>query len=157
MRAILDFVNGRLQQMPRGLSVLTNAFLLFAVLFPVVTLLLLVAHGHDSYFVINGTQVTYDEFWRRGGFWTFLLVGIYCAVLVYGFLHASRWSRPLFLLPCVVGPILAVIYHHTTLTLYNYLSGLFGTALLVWYLYFRQTVRDYYAKTHKPVASYEGS
>ena len=151
MRAILNFVNGRLEQMPRGLSVLANVLLLFAVLFPVLTVLMLVLHGYSSHFVMNGKQVSYEEFWQRGGFLTFFLIGIYCAVVVYGLLRASRWSRPLLLLPWVAGPILAVIHHHTTLTLYNYLSGLFSAALLVWYLYFRQTVRDYYAKTHKPV------
>jgi hypothetical protein len=152
MRGIIHFVNSRLQQMPRGLSVLTNVLLLFAVLFPLLTLLLLVAHGRDSHFVINGTQVTYDDFGRRGGFLTFFLIGVYCAVLVYGFLHASCWSRPLLLLPFIVSPILTFIRYHGTLAPYNYLISFLAIALLVWYLFFRQTVRDYYAKIDEPLA-----
>jgi succinate dehydrogenase hydrophobic anchor subunit len=150
MRAILDYLNRRLQQMPRGLSVLTNVFLLFAFLLPAFTLLCLLAYALGTHSV-NGVQLSYSEFWRHMRLFTFFGFGIYFAVLAFGLLHATRWSRPLLLLPWVVGPILAVIHHHAKLTLYNYLSGLFSTALLVWYLYFRQTVRDYYAKTHKPV------
>jgi surface polysaccharide O-acyltransferase-like enzyme len=155
MRAILNYVNGRLQQMPRGLSVLTNVLLLFAVLFPVITLLILVgAHNHDARFIIDGRQATYDEFWRRNGYLSYLpffIIGIYSGILAYGFLHASRWSRPLLVLPFIVSFVLDVIYHHATLAFYRYLSPLLFITLLVWYLFFRQTVGDYYAKTHKPV------
>ena len=151
MRAIIGFVSRRLQQMPYGLRVLTKVLLIFAFIFPIVTVISLLSHGSHFYFVISGKQVTYDEFLRRGGFLTFFLIGIYCAILVFGFLRASGWSRPLLLLPPVASPIFAVIYHHVV-PFYNYLISLFGIALLVWYLFFRQTVRDYYARTHEPVA-----
>ena len=151
MRAILNFVNRRLEQMPRALAVLASVLLLFAVLFPVGTVLLLVLHGYDSHFVMNGKQVPYDEFWRRGGFLTSFIIGIYCAALVYGLLRASRWSRLLLVFPFIVSFVLDVIYNHATLAFYRYLSPLLFITLLVWYLFFRQTVRDYYARTHKPV------
>jgi predicted membrane-bound spermidine synthase len=151
MHAILDYVNRRLQQMPHGLSVLTNVFLLFAFLSPAFTLVCLLAYvlGNHS---ISGVQVSYSEFWRRMHLLTFFGLGIYSAVLAFGFLHATRWSRPLLLLPFVCSPILGVIHRSSTFTLYNYVSALFTIILFAWYLFFRQTVRDYYAKTQNPVA-----
>jgi hypothetical protein len=127
-------------------SVLTKVLLTFAVLFPVVSLL---AHGRDSYFIINGDHVSYDEFRRRGGFLALFLIGVCCAVLAYGLLHASRWSRPLLLLPAVASLVLVVIRHHTApLPLYNYLSSLPAIILLAWYLFYRQTVKNYYINTN---------
>jgi hypothetical protein len=111
-----------------------------------------VAPVRDSHYVINGTQVTRDEFLIRGGFLTMFCIGVYCGVAAYGLLHASRWSRPLLLLPPVAGPILAVIRHSTTMTVYNYMSSVIIIALWVWYLFFRQTVKDYFAKKTNPIA-----
>jgi hypothetical protein len=152
MRAIINYLNGRLQQMPRGLSLLTNLLMLFAFLFPVLTILTLTLPVSNSHFVINGAQVTRDEFLRRDGFLPFLCVGVYCGVAAYGLLHASRWSRPLLLLPPVAGSVLAVIRHSTTMTVYNCMSSVIIIALGVWYLFFRQTVRDYFAAKNQPVA-----
>jgi hypothetical protein len=151
MRRILHFVNSQLQQMPRGLSVLTRVFLVFAIIIPVIILLTVAAQGRYSYFVLNGRQVSYQEFWRDGGLLTFLIIAIYSAILVYGFLHASRWSRPLLLLPFIALPIWGM-FRHATFSLYGALSSVFTIAILVWYLFFRRTVRDYYRRADEPAA-----
>jgi hypothetical protein len=138
--------------MPRGLWLLTNLLMLFAFLWPVIALLLLILPAPHSGYAINGEQVTRNEFLICGGFLTMFCIGVYCGVTAYGLLHASRWSRPLLLLPPVVGPVLAVIRHSTTMTAYNYLSSVIIIALGVWYLFFRQTVRDYFAAKNQPIA-----
>ncbi len=155
MRNITHFVSSRLQQMPYGLRVVSKVLLIFAFVFPIFTLILLLAHGQHSHFVINGKQVTYEEFLHRGGFLQFFLIGIYSAILVYGFLHASRWSRPLCFLPFAISLFLAVFHSSQAplaTALYGYLSLICSAALLSWYLFYRQTVRDYYARTQKPAA-----
>jgi hypothetical protein len=136
--------------MPRGLSLLTNLFLLFAFIFPAFSLICLLSYALGNH-SINGVQLSFGDFWRRMQLLIPFGVGIYSALIAYGFLRATRWSRPLFVLPCVASLVLGVI-HYTTLTLYGCLSSLVGVALPVWYLFFRHTVRDYYARAQQPVA-----
>jgi len=149
MRSILHFVCSRLQQMPNGLRVVSKVLLTFAFVFPIFTLLLVMPHGRDAHYSINGTPVTYDEFLRHGHFVPFFLIGIYSGILAYGFIRASRWSRPFCFLPFIVSFITAIIYHPPPLAvvLYNCVSLVLTAAILGWYLFFRQSVRDYYDKT----------
>jgi len=146
MRSLIHFVNGRLAQMPRGLAVLTKVFFLFAVLLPIFAILILVSSGQGSRFTINGSPVSYDEFRRRAGLTSPFILAIYSAVNAYGLIHASRWSRPLLLVSAVSLPVLAVI-HHATFSIADDLSQALTIGLIGWYLFFRQTVRDYYAGT----------
>jgi hypothetical protein len=136
--------------MPYGLRLLTRLFITFAILFPIFALVFLLAYALGNH-SINGVQVSYSEFWQRMNLLTLFGSGVYSAILSYGFLHASPWSRPLCLLPVVVSSILAVIHRYSALTIYNYLNFICFMAILTLYLYFRQTVRDYYAKTDNPV------
>lgn len=78
----------------------------------------------------------------------FFLIGIYSAILVYGFLHAHRWSRPLCFLPFAISLAMALIRPPSSLGLVLYAcSGpSLAVALLVWYLFFHQPVRNYFAK-----------
>jgi hypothetical protein len=151
MRSLINFVNSRLRQMPRGLVVFTRVFFLFAVLLPIFVVFILLSHGQGSRFTINGSPASYDEFRRQGGIVWFFIFSIYSAVNVYGLIHASRWSRPLLLLPVVSLSILAFI-HHATFSAADWLSQVLTIGLMVWYLFFRQTVRDYYANIHKSEA-----
>src|SRR6266403_2744466 len=45
---------------------------------------------------INEQQVTFAEFWHRGGGPIFFIAGILFPVTGYGFVHAQDWSRYLF-------------------------------------------------------------
>jgi len=152
MRSIIHFVSSRLQQMPYGLRIVSRVLLIFAFVFPIFTLLLVLPHGRDVHYSINGTPVTYDEFLRRGHFVPFFLIGIYSGILAYGFIRASRWSRPICFLPFFMLFITGIIYHQPPLAvaLYDCLILVLQVTLLGWYLFYRQSVRDYYVKT--PVA-----
>ena len=140
--------------MPYGLRVVSKVLLTFAFVIPAITLILLFAHGQNSHFVIDGKQVTYEEFLHRGGFFQFFLIGIYSAILAYGFLSAARWSRPLCFLPFVVSFILAFTHQPPPLVIAicDYSSLVMSVALFVWYLFYRRSVRDYYSKIQAPVA-----
>ncbi|HEY1788381.1 MAG TPA: hypothetical protein VGJ73_09515 [Verrucomicrobiae bacterium] len=153
MRKIIQFVNARLQQMPYGLRLISNLSLLFTFIVPAIVVITLLAHGQYSRFEINGRQVTYEQFWQGGGFLAAFLFGIYCALLAYGLLRASRWSRPLCLLPPVVFSILILFHRQPSpaVALYNCLGLACEAALLVWYLFYRRTVRDYYASAREPM------
>jgi hypothetical protein len=154
MRTIINFVSHRLQEMPFGLRIVSKVLLVFAFVFPIFTLLLVLPYGRGIHYSVNGASVTYDEFLRRGHFIPFVFIGIYSGILACGFIRAARWSRPLCFLPFAVSFILAFIHHQPPLTVavYDYLSLSLLVALLAWYLFFRQTVRDYYAKTQAPAA-----
>src|SRR5450432_3693227 len=132
MRSIIHFVSSRLQQMPYGLRVVSRVLLTFAFVFPIFTLLLVLPLGRGVHYSINGTPVTYDEFLRRSHFLSFFLVGICSGILAYGFIRASRWSRPVCFLPFVVSFITAFIYHKPSLAaaLYDCLSLVLTVALL---------------------------
>src|SRR5215472_3886454 len=141
---IINFVSNRLQQMPYGLRVVSRVLLGFAILIPIMTVLSMLSgnHGHYS---INGKSVSYDEFFHRGGFVMCFLIGIYCAVLVYGFLCAHRWSRLLCFLPLAISLALALIHPPPSpgLALYTWVSLSLAVAFLVWYLFFHQPVKNY--------------
>jgi hypothetical protein len=81
-----------------------------------------------------------------------LLIAIGSAVFVYGLLLATRWSRPLLISYLVVATIWAIIQHHSTDSFSDYLGMLASDGFIVWILYFRRDVRDYYARAHKSVA-----
>lgn len=147
---ITCFASNQLRQMPYGLRVLSRVHLWFAFLFPASTLILLLMHGPNSpfSFSVGGKHVTYEEFLRSGGFLWFFLFGIYSGVLAFGFLRATRWSRPLCFLPTFVW-LFATILHPKRLfsiAVYHYLIFACEVGLLVWYLFFRRTVRDYFAR-----------
>ena len=118
----MNFVTRRLRDMPNGLAWLTRIHMVL----PVVALL-----------------IVYQEFGRY--LVPFILVCIYSVAAVYGFLHASRWSRPVIVLSYAIPPI----FRHE-MPASGYLSWIMIAGILAWYLYFSQAVRDYYAK--RPVA-----
>jgi hypothetical protein len=147
MRSIIHFVSSRLQQMPYGLRVASRVHLGFAFGFPIMALLFMLPHGQNAHYLINGTPVTYDEFLRHVPFRLFFLFGIYSGILTYGLIRATNWSRPLCFLPFAISFILALIYRQPPLAvaLCNSLSPVLIMAFLAWYLFYRQSVRDYYA------------
>lgn len=118
--------------MPYGLRLLTG----FCVFEPILAL---------GFYVRDDPQV-------HVGLSEVSLIAICCAVFVYGFMQAARWSRPLVML-CLVGTlILAIFQNHAGYSLADSLGRLFAIGLIAWVLYFRHDVRDYYAGAHKTVA-----
>ena len=81
-----------------------------------------------------------------------LLIALGSAVLVYGFLLATRWSRPLLMLYLALGSIWAIFQHHATYSLLDYLGLLATDGFILWILYFRRDVRDYYARARESMA-----
>lgn len=140
--------------MPYGLRVVSRVLLGFALVIPPTAVITLLTHGQFSHFVINDKQVSYDEFLRRGGFLVVFFIWIFSAVLAFGFLRAASWSRPLCFFPFVVMFVMVIWRRQTTLSaaLYDFLVLGCEVAILVWYLFFRQTVKDYYGKTQQPTA-----
>ena len=80
------------------------------------------------------------------------LIAIGSAVFVYGFLLATRWSRPLLVLYLLASSIWTIFQKHATYSFSDYLGMLAGVGFIVWILYFRRDVRDYYARAHESVA-----
>jgi hypothetical protein len=130
MRSLFVHISGRLKQMPFGLRALT-CICVFVPIF-----------GFGFYY--RGEL--------PGGLPKVLLTAIGSAVFIYGFLQATRWSRPLLILFLSVSSIWAIFEHHATYSFPDYL-GLLGTdGFIFWTLYLRRDVRDYYARTTESAA-----
>jgi hypothetical protein len=148
MRRIIDFVKSRLRQMPRGLEILTKLSILYAVIVLVFPILMFLSPGPGAQFGSNGPP-NFEEFKQPGGILWLFILDIFAVANVYGLLHASRWSRPLILSCFVLLPIIGAV-HHAAFSIPNCVYLVLTAGVLVWYLYFRQTVEDYYAGIYKP-------
>lgn len=134
MVSFIKFISFRLKQMPYGLRSVTRVCLLFTVFLP----LSLLPFG-DHF--IGGHRVSFGEFWIRGGGVFFFSLGVFFALIAYGFLHATRWSRLL----CILPPLVYGVYFAFNR---NVLVGVFQALvfefIIVWYLFWKSTVKDYY-------------
>jgi hypothetical protein len=132
MRALFAFISNRIKQMPFGIRLLSG-LCVFAPMF---------AFGFyfrgDSEVPVSLPKV--------------LLIALGSAVLVYSFLLATRWSRPLVMLYLAASTIWTIFQHHATYSLSDYLGLLATDGFIVWILYLRRDVRDYYARAHESVA-----
>lgn len=131
MRSAFVYISGRLKEMPASL----HGFTALSVFAPIFAL---------GFYFRGGPQV-------HVGLPRILAIAIFCAVLIYGLLQATKWSRPLVLLLFAASTIQAIVQHHGTYSFAEYLALLAGNGFFVWMLYFRGDVRDYYARARKPV------
>jgi hypothetical protein len=132
MRALFVFIVSRLKQMPFGIRLLSG----LCVFTPIFAF---------SFYIRGDSQVSVS-------LPKVLLIAIGSAVFVYGFLLATRWSRPLMMLYLAGALIWAVIQNHAGYSFSDYLGWLVTIGFVVWVLYFRRDVRDYYARAHETVA-----
>ena len=132
MRALFVHIRSRLKQMPSGLHLLT----ILSVFTPVMAFMFY--YRGDSQIPVGLPKV--------------LLTAICCAVFVYDFLQATRWSRPVVMLYLAVASMWAIFQHHDTYSVSDYLGLLATDGFIVWILYLRRDVRDYYARAHESVA-----
>jgi hypothetical protein len=88
---------------------------------------------------INGQQVTFEEFWRRGGGPIFFVAGILFPIAGYGFVRARNWSRYLYVgmhIPLVIWSLIGFSL--------DSLLTIAWTAFAIYYLFFRANVREYF-------------
>jgi hypothetical protein len=123
--------------MPMGLRFLTFICFGFALFLP----LSLLPFGGS----INGQEVSFTEFWRRGGGPTFFIIGILFPITGYGFLRARNWSRYLF---AGFNVALAVFSVFGSLPVFSSLPDavieLVLVAAITYYLFCWPAVRNYF-------------
>ncbi len=90
---------------------------------------------------INGQQVTFEEFWRRGGGPIFFIAGILFPIAGYGFVQAQRWSRYLFAALQIAIPVTSLFFG--TLD-WQLLLAVAWAAFVIYYLFWMPTVREYF-------------
>ncbi len=131
------------KQMPRMLKLLT-VFCFAGVLFAVG------AATPGGNFTINGRAVTYSEFWRSGAGPLFVLIGVILPITGYAFVKRKSWGRFLFAgLLVAINIATMVMDEFMTAELVSpsdFVWSLASMALLVWYLFFKQSVKDYFTK-----------
>ena len=91
-------------------------------------------------YCINGEPVSFTEFWRRGGGPLFVAVGILLPIIGYGLLRRRRWSLYWFAGFFVATALFSLTFHPQ----WDDLIGLLFTGFVVWYLFWRHTVRAYF-------------
>jgi hypothetical protein len=130
-------IRNAVRRMPHGIRVATLLCALFSIFAPLSLL-------PGGTYRIDGVQVGFAEFWKRGGGPVFFAFGVGCAFLAYGFLRARRWSRPFFVLAILSLTLPAVYFEPAARGEAMAVSVVLGV-LAFWYLFYRRTVRDYFS------------
>jgi hypothetical protein len=104
-----------------------------------VPLSLIRAGGH----YINGQEVTFEEFWRRGGGPIFFAAGILFPIAGYGFVRAQSWSRYLFAALQAAIPVSSLFLGGIDLQL---LLSVALSAFAIYYLFWVPSVRKYFER-----------
>jgi len=131
--------------MPVILKVLTG--ICFAMALCLVVAAIPVPHMH---YEINGHDVSYADFWKLGGGPLFVVAGIVLPLSGFGFVNRKHWGRYLCTGFFVIG------------SLFQFFAGLFipvyktdasvqlsyavFVAVLVWYLFCKQSVKEYFSE-----------
>jgi len=120
--------------MPKILRWFTWMCFAFALFLP---LSLIPAGGH----YINEQQVTFEEFWRRGGGQIFFAAGILFPIAGYGFVRAKSWSRYLFTALQIAIPVSCFFFAGVDWQVW---FGIAWSAFVIYYLFRVPSVRDYF-------------
>jgi hypothetical protein len=95
----------------------------------------------DSSHYINGHQVTFEEFWRRGGGPIFFICGILFPIIGYGFVRARNWSRYFFTGLQIAIPVMSLFLGSFD---WQILLGLVWIVFVIYYLFWLPSVREYF-------------
>ena len=120
--------------MPKILGWFMRMCFAFALFLP---LSLIPAGGH----YINGQQVTFEEFWRRGGGPIFFIAGILFPLTGYGLVRAQNWSRHLFAALQFSIPASSLVFGGMG---WETLLGIGWAIFVAYYLFCRSDVRQYF-------------
>ena len=93
-------------------------------------------------YYINEQQVTFEEFWRRGGGPIFFVAGILFPITGYGFLRGRNWARYLF---AALQIALLLTYPFFGTLDWQVLFCLAWIAFVIYYLFWSPAVRQYFA------------
>ena len=97
-------------------------------------------------FSINGKEVTYSEFWSSGSGIQAYTLGISLFISGIGIYMKKEWSRSLLLIVFITFYLLIPAVQNGLESLINNLPvSLIYLVPLIWYLYFKQSVKDYYS------------
>jgi hypothetical protein len=127
--------------MPWGLRLVTLCCLCWSLAIPFILVPLPIGYSY------NGEEVSWFEFWRRGAGLIVFTIGCFAAVIAYGFIHARRWSRLLFVFSVTVFLVCNILASGSGRVATIVLS-VFVIALVVWYFFYRKPVRVYFSGSH---------
>jgi hypothetical protein len=141
---------GNFKSMPKFLKFLTAQAIACVVFF----IGSVIPHGAFS---IDGHPVTYHEWWGTGlGLYT-AMIGILLPFGGWLMLKRSRYARPYYLGTLVVGLILPyLLFKQFRASDSSYGLAALGTAAIAtiaWYLYRKETARDYFSSNKRVEAS----
>lgn len=128
------FMGRARRDMPVGLRMIMRGCFIGVLFIP---LALLPTGGHW----INGEAISFTEFWHRGGGLMFLVAGTLLPLIGHGIATRKSWSRYAFL----GFLIITLVFSITAQPLWDDLISLLFLPLIVWYLFWRHSVRDYFA------------
>lgn len=136
---LFHVIKSALQKMPYGLRVATALSLIFTLFLPAA----FIPFGRHS---VNGVDVSFAEFWRRGGGIVFVCIGVISILFAYGFIRARRWIRPV-VVALGLGLVILTVVDRLRFSEDMFVVFLLCGCLPVWYLYFSRSVREYFGVT----------
>lgn len=129
------------RQMPWGLRLVTGCCLWTSLAIPFISVPLPTVYSY------NGEDVSWFEFWRRGGGPIVFGIGCFAAIMAYGLIRARRWSRVLFISSVAVFLICNILANGHDRGAVIVVSVLMMLPL-VWYFFYRKPVREYFRGGH---------
>ncbi|WP_421717106.1 hypothetical protein [Arcobacter arenosus] len=100
-----------------------------------------------STYSINNEIISYEEIWKSGYAFVFLLMSLFILTLGYGFLYAKNWSRYLVLLYLLLSPIYVIFKSEDIFNTWNVISVYLIVLIPVWYLFKKKSVVSYFSGT----------
>ena len=89
----------------------------------------------------NGEDATVKEVWEAGYGLHLVAIGIIMPICGVLFLKRSKYSRPLYLIATFIGLVLpGLVQGQIELLLF----GVIFFSMVLWYLYFKESVREFY-------------
>jgi hypothetical protein len=124
------------RRMPGGIRFVTGLSLVLATCLP-----LAVLPGGEIF--INGSRVSYSEFWRSGGGLIMACLGVLGWLLFYSLIMARPWARHLAV---SLGWVIVVggIFDWQSFNVETIWALICFGLLPTWYFYFRQSVKVYF-------------
>lgn len=145
---------GTLERVPPFLRFITKVSLSSTIFFPLFTILPL-AGGEIT---VDGESITWQEFYRRGDALILLTFGLTLLPIPYEVLGKKKWVRPfLVCFPLIQNPPVGIIaqifkYPATLYLIQNTQESVRYVLFLIiwgyfaiWYLYYKDTVVDFYS------------
>jgi hypothetical protein len=95
---------------------------------------------------IDGTKVTFQQFWASGAALHMLITGVLVSTISYGIYKRKKWAKHIFIALFVASYIVALVSEPKEINLNIILPIIICLSIPTWYLYFKKSVVEYFSE-----------